>query len=52
MGSKVEFQPWITLQGLVSNSAGAEQELDEWIDTSGYSLGVLEVVRRGSRLNT
>ena len=43
MGSNVEFQPWITLQGLVSNSAGAEQELDEWIDTTGYSVGVLQV---------
>ena len=40
-GVTMELQPWITLKG-TSATTGVIQELDEWIDTSGYKSGVLQ----------
>jgi len=41
MGVVVELTPWVTLKG-TSASSGVLQELDEWLDTSSYKIGVLE----------
>lgn len=37
----MDMQPWVTIKGTASTS-GVIQELDKWIETSRYQLGILQ----------
>jgi len=42
MGTTFELQPWITLRGN-SSWDGIMQEVEDWVDTSNYNMGIVRV---------